>query len=166
LRPLDPAVTPQALRESPSFGVEVDAMPGGFVCSGTMKAPVKDKLLKRVILKERAIHELFSDEQRTLFATSAPGYDLDELSILGPIPILKLKFTPKDFGRPMVAELWFYPDGSQILELSTKCLPADVFEVAAEAKAFLGSHGVDLAAPQQTKTKTALEFYAAELSAV
>jgi hypothetical protein len=140
-------------------------MPGGFVCSGSMKSAVKDKELKRVLHKKRPIHELFSEEQRALFATSAPGYDLDALSILGPITILKLKFTPKDFGRRMVAELWFYPDGSQILELSTKCLPGEVFEVAAEAKAFLGSHGVDLGAPQQTKTKTALEFYAAELSA-
>lgn len=166
LRPIDPATAPPALRASPSFGIEVDAMPGGFVCSGSMKSAVKDKELKRVLHGKRPIHGLFSEEQRALFATSAPGYDLDALSVLGPITILKLKFTPKDFGRRMVAELWFYPDGSQILELSTKCLPAEVFEVAAEAKAFLGSHGVDLGAPQQTKTKTALEFYAAELSAV
>jgi hypothetical protein len=44
-----------------------------------------------------------------------------------------------------VAELWFYPDGPRILELSTKCLPGEGFQVAAETKAFLAARGVDLA---------------------
>ena len=37
LRPVVPAELPAELRQSASFRVEVDAMPGGFVCSGTMK---------------------------------------------------------------------------------------------------------------------------------
>jgi hypothetical protein len=37
-------------------------------------------------------------------------------------------------------------------------------QVAAEARAFLSSHGVDLTGEQQTKTKTALEFFAGELA--
>ena len=88
---------------------------------------------------------------------------LDDLSVLGPINVLKLKFTPEGYGRRMVAELWLYPDGSRILELSTKCEPAEAFDVAAETRVFLGDHGIDLLAEQQTKTKTALEFFAAEL---
>ena len=63
-----------------------------------------------------------------------------------------------------MAELWFYPDGSRILELSTKCDPADAFAVAAETKAFLAGEGVDLMAAQQTKTLTALRFFADELA--
>jgi hypothetical protein len=34
LRPVVPRELPAALRKSPNFSVEVDAMPGGFVCSG------------------------------------------------------------------------------------------------------------------------------------
>ena len=34
LRPIVPAELPSEVRESPSFGIEVDAMPGGHVCSG------------------------------------------------------------------------------------------------------------------------------------
>src|SRR4030095_8382996 len=34
LRPVVPDELPAELRRSPNFGVEVDAMPGGFVCSG------------------------------------------------------------------------------------------------------------------------------------
>ena len=59
-------------------------------------------------------------------------------------------------------ELWLYPDGTQIFELSTKCLPAEAFEVVAEAQAFLATRGIDLGAQQHTKTRTALEFFAAE----
>ena len=64
----------------------------------------------------------------------------------------------------MVAELWLYPDGTRILELSTKCATAETFSVVAEARAYLTSRGVNLDAPQQTKTRTALEFFARELS--
>ena len=53
------------------------------------------------------------------------GSSLDDLSILGPIFVLKLKFSPKGFGRRMVAEVWLYPDDSRILELSTKCAPSE-----------------------------------------
>jgi hypothetical protein len=90
--------------------------------------------------------------------------ELDDLSVLGPIFVLKLKFAPRGFDRRLVAELWLYPDGSRILELSTKCRPEEAFQVAAESKAFLAEHGVDLGAEQQTKTKTALEFFSRELS--
>ena len=92
--------------------------------------------------------------------THAPdGVELDSLSVLGPIPILKLKIRPEGFERRLVGELWLYPDGSQIVELSTKCRPDEAFQVAAEARSFLHSHGVDLTGEQQTKTKTALEFF-------
>ena len=37
LRPVVPDELSAELRASPNFGVEVDAMPGGFVCSGSMK---------------------------------------------------------------------------------------------------------------------------------
>src|SRR5262245_28226336 len=36
LRPVVPSELPPALRSSPNFGVEIDAMPGGFVCSGSL----------------------------------------------------------------------------------------------------------------------------------
>ena len=68
--------------------------------------------------------KLFSKEQRAFYAEHAPdGLELDDLSVLGPIFVLKLKFAPQDFDRKLVAELWLYPDGSRILELSTKCAP-------------------------------------------
>jgi hypothetical protein len=52
--------------------------------------------------------------------------------MLGPINLMKLKLSLVDYGRRLVAELWMYPNGSRILELSTKCTPAGGFQVAAE----------------------------------
>ena len=167
LRPVVPDDMSPKLRKSPNFGIEVDAMPGGFVCSGSMKAKELDPLkVKEAFAGQRPTSKLFTKEQRAFYSDHAPeGIELDDLSMLGPINIMKLKFTPGDFGRRMVAELWFYPNGSRILELSTKCAPAEAFDVAAETKNFLAEHGVDLAGEQQTKTKTALDYFAGQLQA-
>lgn len=165
LRPFTPDLFTPALRRSQSFGVEVDAMPNGFVCSGSMKAEVADATIKKV-LANGGLHRLFTKPQRDFYSAHAPdGIELDALQVLGPINLLKLKFTPPDFpGHRLVAELWNYPDGSRILELSTKCAPSEAFQAAAEAKAYLASKGIDLFAEQQTKTRTALEFFANELA--
>ena len=166
LRPIIPEDVSPALRKSPSFGIEVDAMPGGFVCSGSMKAELDPAKVKEAFAGERRISKLFSKEQRAFFSDRAPaGIALDELSMLGPINILKLKFTPGEFGRRVVAELWFYPDGSRILELSSKCAPAVAFDFAAELKTFLAGRGIELGGKQQTKTKTALDYFAGQLQA-
>lgn len=165
LRPFGPELLTPTLRKSRSFGVEVDAMPTGFVCSGSMKAELPDATVKEE-LASRRLHRLFTKSQRAFYSAHAPaGIELDDLEILGPINLLKLKFTPADFtGRQFVAELWNYPDGSRTLELSTKCAPREAFQIAAQTKAFLAGKGVDLFAEQQTKTRTALEFFANELA--
>ena len=59
--------------------------------------------------------------------------------------------------------MWLYPDGSRIVELSTKCLPGEGLDVAMDLGDLLASKGVDLEGEQHTKTKTALEFFSAEL---
>jgi hypothetical protein len=165
LRPVVPDNLSPALRKNPSFGVEVDAIPGGFVCSGSMgtAGPLE---VREILLGNKPIKKVFSKEQRAFFAEHAPeGLDINDLSVLGPITVFKLKWKPRDFARKIVAELWNYPDGSRILELSTKCAPPEAFQVAAEAKAFLANKGIDTTGEQTTKTRTALEFFANELSA-
>jgi hypothetical protein len=164
LRPVVPDELPARLRKSPDFGVEVDAMPGGFVCSGSMKGEPKGRDVRSTLMGGRRISKLFSKDQRAFFEEHAPdGVALDDLATLGPIFVLKLKFAPKELDRRMVAELWLYPDGERILELSTKCAPAETLDVAASAREYLTSKGVDLGGEQQTKTKTALEFFSKEL---
>jgi hypothetical protein len=165
LRPVIPHELPDSLRTSPSFVVEVDAMPGGYVCSGSVKGKLPPTAVHEAVAGKSRLRKLFSREQRAFFEANAPdGLELDDLAVLGPIFVLKLPFTPEEFQRKMVAELWLYPDGSRILELSTKCKPTEAFQVAVEARAFLTRRGVDLGGEQQTKTKTALEFFSQELA--
>ncbi len=164
LRPVVPDQLSPALRSSPSFGVEVDAMPGGFVCSGSMVNDMGPAEVREVILGDKPIKKLFTKEQRSFYEAHAPaGLDLNQLSALGPIMVFKLKWKPKDFPRRVVGELWQYPDGSRILELSTKCTPSEMFQAAAESRAFLSANGVETGGEQTTKTRTALAFFSAEL---
>ncbi len=125
LRPVVPHELPESLRSSPSFGVEVDAMPGGFVCSGSLKAAIgRGDAVKAAVGGERPVRKLFTKEQRALFAEHAPaGVTFSDLAVLGPIPVMKLKMSPKPLGRKLVAELWLYPDGTRILELFDQVRP-------------------------------------------
>jgi hypothetical protein len=161
LRPVVPADLPKKLRKSASFNVEVDAMPGGFVCSASLKGtPVKGEI-EAAVAGEASIRSVFSQEQRSFYTAHAPeGLALDDLLVLGPIFVLKQRFFPEGLDRRWVAEMWVYPDGSRLLELSTKCTPPEAFQVAAESKAFLTGKGVDLTGEQETKTRKALEYFA------
>jgi hypothetical protein len=167
LRPVIPADLPEHLRTSPSMVVEVDAMPGGYVCSASLRGDLGSTgAVKDAVTGGRPVRKLFTKEQRRFYADHAPeGLGIDDLSVLGPINVFKLKFSPPGYDRKMVAELWLYPDGSRVVELSTKCSIAEPFQVATEARAYLTGKGIDLEAEQQTKTRTALEFFASELAA-
>ena len=126
-------------------------MPGGFVCSASFKgvAAARRRGRRR---RQRPLRKLFSKEQRAFFAEHAPdGHRARRPRVLGPIFVLKLKFVAEGFARKLVAELWLYPDGSRILELSTKCAPSEAFQVAAEARAFLAERGVDSTASRRRR---------------
>jgi len=166
LRPVVPSQLPDEVREHKTFGVEVDALPGGYVCSGSFKGELGTGVVKPVLTEGGKVSKLFNKHQRAFYATHAPeGIGLDDLSVLGPVLVLKLKFSPEGYERRLVAEVWLYPDGSRILELSTKCKPGEAFQVATETRAFLAERGVDLFGEQQTKTRTALAYFAGQLEA-
>jgi hypothetical protein len=166
LRPVVPRELPARLRRARTFNVEVDAMPGGFVCSGTLKRKVGNDEVSGVVAGELPLTAISSKFQRALLAEhAADGPELDELRVLGPILVLKLRFEPEGFGRELVAELWNYPDNSRVLELSTKCAPGEAFQVAAESRAFLARAGIDLSGDQEAKTLKALRFFAGHLAA-
>ena len=161
LRPVVPAELPDDLRRSGSFRVEVDALPGGYVCSGALKGALRPTEVRSAVAGEIALRKLFSKEQRGFFAAHVQGgIALDDLTILGPIFVLKLRLTPKDLERRLVAEMWLYPDGSRILELSTRSGTNEAFQVAAELRSFLAARGIDLSGEQETKTRKALDYFA------
>ena len=88
---------------------------------------------------------------------------MEALVTLGPTYLLKARHNPKSFNRGIVVEMWLYPDGSRILEVSTKCLPEEAFQTAVEFKAYLSNCGIPLVESDQTKTKAAMEYFKAKL---
>jgi hypothetical protein len=167
LRPVEPAALSPELRKNAGFNVEVDVLPGGFVCSGSFKGKTTGEKVREAIHGTSPLRKVFSKEQRAFYAEHAPeGLDLDALLPLGPTFVLKGAVQPPELkDRRFVVEVWLYPDETRILELSTKCLPTDAFQVAGEARAYLVERGVTLGGAQQTKTRTALEFFQAQLAA-
>jgi hypothetical protein len=164
LRPMLPADVPAALRVLPGFKVEIDASPTGFTCSCSLTSEVGDRKARELMLGTRQLSGLLSNDQRALLGDRLPeGVGTDDLRVLGPVQLLKCKFTPAGFGRKLVAEMWMLPNGRRIFELSTKCSQAEAFRVAAETKVFLSTHGVDLTAPQEMKTKSVLAALADEM---
>jgi hypothetical protein len=165
LRPVDPATIDAELKRSDSFKVELDVMPDGFfVCSASYKGVATGQEVLDVTAGTMPIRSLFSKEQRAFYDAHAPaGIDMNSLLTLGPTFLLKAKHQPKDFRRSITVEMWLWPDGKRVLEISTKCLPSEAFQTGMEFKAYLGDQGIDLGATQETKTKTALEYFKAGL---
>jgi hypothetical protein len=164
LRPVEPSGIDPETRRSAAFKVEVDVMPGGFVCSASFKGVCSGQEVLDVSAGKLELRKIFSKEQRAFYDEHAPaGITMDKLSILGPTFLLKARHQPKDFDRRITVEMWLYPDGARILEISTKCLPREAFEVGAAFKAYLAERGIALGAEQAPKTKTSLEFFSAKL---
>lgn len=162
LRPVVPDELPKKLRKREDFKVEVDAMRGGFVCSGSFKGLAREPVRENR-LGGRPLRKLYTKQQRAFYDEHAPeGVTLDDLIELGPIFVLKAKGSPEGFPHKLVVELWLYPDGDRILELSTKCLPAEGLERAAELRAYLRALGIEPSEGQQTKTAKALGFFSAQ----
>src|SRR5499426_154092 len=71
LRPVVAAQLPSDLRHTKGFKIELDAMPGTLVCSGSLKARVDSADVKEVLQGTRPIRKLFSREQRAFYAGHA-----------------------------------------------------------------------------------------------
>ncbi len=89
---------------------------------------------------------------------------IDDLAVMGPIFVLKLRTLSEGFPRKLVTELWLYPDG----RTSSSCRPsarrARRSRSPSRARPTWPAR-VDLGGKQQTKTKTALEYFAGQLEA-
>ena len=129
-------------------------MPGGFVCSGSMKRALPTRDVADAVDGERPVRKLFSKEQRAFYDVSRARRPRARRP-LGPRARLRAQAAdaPPDFAPQLVAEIWLYPDGSRILELSTKCAPSEALDVADQTRAFLAACGVDTSGEQHTKTR-------------
>ncbi|KJE19762.1 CYTH domain-containing protein [Frankia torreyi] len=160
LRPVVPANVAPRLRRSKQFIVEVDAMPGAYVCSAALRTRLGPDDVRRAMGRRGSLHDLFSKQQARLLAAHLPGAGhIDDLAVLGPIEASRHRFRPEGFDRVLQAERWTFPDGSRLLELSTRATPQAAARTAARLSAVLRRHGLDLTGPQRTKTRATLDFF-------
>lgn len=145
--------------------LEVDAAPSGYLCAASLKAKLAAPLVRAVACGERPIRKLFGKEQRALLQEHSPAwFDLGDLMVMGPIFVLKLRFPAGSSSGGMVAELWLYPGGARVLELSRKTSRDEGLRAAIETREFLKARGVDLGGLQQASMRSALEFFAQDFA--
>ena len=129
------------LRRSASFRVEVDALPGGYVCSATLKGALRPTDVTSAV---RGRDARCASSSRRSSGRSSPrtcrrGSGSTTCRSSGRSSCSSCGSRPESSSRRLVAEMWLYPDGSRMLELSTRCGTTEAFQVAAEIRAFLAS---------------------------
>ncbi|WP_203828088.1 hypothetical protein [Actinoplanes palleronii] len=160
LRPMASHTVPKWLRRTSRLEVEIDAMPGHRVCSGSLKVRLGRGVVDRALTKGRPLAKLVAPPQRRLLAACGPtGVSLTDLIVFGPVEVQKYKLQPTGFDGQLSAERWAFPDGSTILELSTRCPVGEAPAVAARLTEVLAAHGVEPAELQVTKTATTLRYF-------
>lgn len=165
LRPLVPGAVPPEVRHCGDFTAEVDLTPGGFVVSGSLKTPLAlrdvDRDIQRAVDRGHGLGALFTRRQHDLLAGRAPaGLTIDALSVFGPADVRRVRLRPEELGCPMELQQWSYPDGTRLLELSTRSTAENLVGVTTRTAAFLERHGIRRSEPRPTKADTTLDFFA------
>ncbi|WP_433303273.1 hypothetical protein ACQP2F_11550 [Actinoplanes sp. CA-030573] len=158
LRPVVPGRVPGWLRDADTFHMEIDALPGRAVCSGALKKRLGRNDVARTLAAGRPLTKLLSSRQRRLLAKYAPAsVGPEDLVVYGPIDVRCLNVKLRGLDRGLTAERWRYPDGSRLLELSTRCRVGEAAAVAKRVSTALRAYGVTPADLQRTKTEMALQ---------
>jgi hypothetical protein len=159
LRPMGDRSVPGWLRRA-DLDVEIDALPGHRVCSAALKVSLGRRAVTRSIAAGKSLAGLLSARQRRMIQVYGPdGLDLAGLIAFGPVEVRRHRVRPRGLGRPLTAERWRYPDGSTLVELSTRCAADRAPEVAARMSAVLDAHGVVPSVRQRTKTEMTLRYF-------
>lgn len=161
IRPVDPASIAAKWRGLPGFKIEADGVGQRMIRSGSLSVAQGREEIEQVARGERAMEKLFSADQEAFLAQMSPiRVDFRALAVLGPIDARRWK--RKDAGLPyeITAEQWRLPDGRDLLELSIKAASAQAAAAAAAFTGFLTELGLKPSGGQQTKTRTALEYFA------
>jgi hypothetical protein len=162
-RPVVPADVGKEWRKYRGFKIEADASENGMVKSASFSMPVDKGVIKRVAAGKRSIAALFTDEQEAFLATMA-GHEVDfsTLVALGPLQAQRWELEHPACPWPMTVELWRRGDGKRLLEVSIKTPVVQAAAAIGGFMAFLAEVGAERDREQQTKTRWALEFYAAK----
>jgi hypothetical protein len=162
IRPVEPKRVGDKWHKKSGFKVEADAIGPKVIRSASFTIVQKPKEIDQVASGGRPIAKLFSREQEEFLSEMAPvELDFAKLVPLGPVAVLRWKFKNEGLPYELCAEEWRLPDGRDVIEISIKAKPAEAAAAQAALEGFLAELGIAPETRQQTKTRTALEYFAA-----
>jgi len=160
-RPVQPDTVPQQWRQLEGFKLEADCVGDRIVCSASLTVLQNPDEIDEVAKGKRPIAKLFSKEQESFISEFYKGqFDFGELRALGPIRVLRWKLEQAGFSHELTLEEWRLPDGDDLVEVSIKTSPEQAALAGKEFEEHLRGHGLDPEGAQETKTRTALSYFA------
>jgi hypothetical protein len=163
-RPVEPDAIAKKWKKFKDFKIEADASEKGVVKSASFSMPVAKGLIKRVADGKKGVAKLFTAEQEQfLLVMAGRQIDYSSLVALGPLEARRWKLQDKACPWPITAELWTRGDGDRLMEASIKAPVAQAAVAIGGFMAFLAEVGAERDSDQQTKTRWALDYYAAKL---
>lgn len=160
-RPVKPAKLPGEWRQLEGFKLEADCVGTRVVCSASLTSLQKRDEIDEVAKGKRPIEKLFSqDQERFLGEFSKRLVDFAKLRVLGPIRVLRWKLRQEGFPHQLTLEEWRLPDGDDLVEVSIKVPPKEAARAQKDFDKHLRELGLDPEGAQQTKTRTALRYFA------
>lgn len=136
--------------------VELDVVPGAVWQDIELRREIDAAAAAEVIAGAAASRGLLSAAQRA-WARRCGGDAVGEaqlrgLTVHGPVAVRRLKVTAERLGlRRADLEVFRYPSGRELVELSTHCRPRDVRAAAAAFERLLDERGVAVAPRHRTK---------------
>jgi hypothetical protein len=157
LRPLAAEDVDASWFDVEGFKCEIDHLVAGETPTCSLTVVQDEDEIDDVADGVRGIDKLFSAEQEQLLAEYGPGLGWDDLVALGPIEARVWTVATDALPAKLTAELWYMPDGTQVLEVSMKVPVDEADDGEAELSDWLAGRGLALATEQETKTRRALE---------
>lgn len=143
------------------FKLEADCVGEKVVCSASLTHVQQRDEIDEVADGKRSIEKLFCGEQERFLEQFAKApIDFARLCIMGPIRVLRWKVEHKDFPHELTVEEWRLPDGDDLVEVSIKVAPDEAPEAQKAFERHLTGLKLDPKGAQETKTRTALEYFA------
>ena len=143
------------------FKLEADCVGDRVVCSASLTAVQQRDEIDSVAKGKRAIDKLFSkDQERFLSEFYKDPVDFGRLRVMGPIRVLRWKLKHENFPHELTIEEWRLPNGEDLVEVSIKAPPNKAAQAQREFVKHLSELGLDPKGAQETKTRTALEYFA------
>ena len=154
LRPVDPAALGEHWLAHDGLEIEMDRVGQREVVSAKLSEVQDRGEIDDAVGGRRALRKLFSQDQERLIADFGPaGVAWEQLTVMGPIGVSKWKIDVDRFEEAIVVERWQLPDGSDLVELSTKSEPQHASSTAEDFRTHLRELGLAIDGDQQTKTK-------------